>query len=135
MTRAALATLGAVAVLALGACSSHSSPSAPKGADLKGTWVQTGAGFEKGVPVTWVNQTVVIDKADGQGFAGYKEYTREGEAPQKEIVDGVIGPTGDILITDNDGIFRGSLVDGKIQGQYAETGDDGAAMNVELTKK
>lgn len=135
MTRATLAALGAVAALTLSACSSHSSAPAPTGSDLKGTWTQSGAGFEKGGPVTWVNQTLVINKADGQGFAGYKEYTREGEQPQKETVNGVVSSDGDILMTDNDGTFRGKLVDGKVQGQYAETGADGAAINVELTKK
>lgn len=135
MTRAALATLGVVATLAIGACSSHSAAPAPTGSDLKGTWVQSGSGFEKGAPVTWTNQTLVIDKADGQGFAGYKEYTREGEPPQKETVNGVVSSDGDILMTDNDGTFRGRLVDGKVQGQYAEMGADGAAINVELSKK
>ncbi|AQT80280.1 hypothetical protein B1R94_14930 [Mycolicibacterium litorale] len=135
MNRAVFATLGTVAALTVGACSTHSAAPAPTGSDLKGTWVQSGAGFEKGGPVTWVNQTVVIDKAEGQGFAGYKEYTREGEQPQRETVNGVVSSDGDILITDNDGTFRGKLVNGTVTGQYAEMGPDGAAMNVELTKK
>jgi len=107
----------------------------PTGADLKGTWIQAGAGYAKGAPVTWENQTVVIEKADGQGFAGFKEYKNEGEPPQKENVDGVIGLDGNILIVDDDGTFQGRLIDGKIQGQYAEVGNDSVAMNLEISRK
>lgn len=107
----------------------------PTGADLKGTWIQAGAGYAKGAPVTWENQTVVIEKADGQGFAGFKEYKNEGEPPQKENVDGVIGLDGNILIVDDDGTFQGRLIDGKMQGQYAEVGNDSVAMNLEISRK
>jgi len=88
------------------------------GAELEGTWNQSGVGYARGVRVTWENQTVVIEAADGQTFTGCKEYTRDGEQPQKEV-----------------GIFQGRLVDGKIQGQYAEIGDDAAAINIELSRK
>jgi len=54
---------------------------------------------------------------------------------QREVVNGVIGVNGDVLIVDDDGTFEGRLVDGKLQGQYAEVGDDAAAINVELTRK
>lgn len=54
---------------------------------------------------------------------------------QKEAVNSAIGPNGDILIVDNDGKFEGRLVDGKVQGQYAETGADAAAINVGLSRK
>jgi hypothetical protein len=50
-------------------------------------------------------------------------------------VNGVIATNGDILITDEDGVFRGRLEDGTILGQYAETGDDAAAINVELIRQ
>lgn len=132
---ATVAAVGAGVVLtAVAGCGSDSSASVPTGADLKGTWSQSGAGFEKGVPVTWENQAVVIEKADGQGFAGFKEYTREGGKTQREAVNGVVGLDGNILFVDQDGKFEGRLIDGKLQGQYAEVGDDAAAINVEIVR-
>ncbi len=129
-----LGAIGAVAaLLTIASCSSL--PVIPAGSDFQGTWTQTGAGYENGSPVTWENQTLVIEKADGQGFTGFKEYTRDGEQPQKEIVNGVIGINGDVLIVDEDGKFEGRLVNGKLQGQYAEVGVDAAAINVELAKQ
>lgn len=123
----------AAVILIVASCSSVQ---VPTGEALKGTWIQTGAGYEKGRPVTWENQTVVIEKAKGQGFAGFKKYKREGEQPQRESVNGVIGLNGDVLIVDEDGTFKGRFVGGKkLQGQYAEIGDDAAAINVELTRK
>ena len=107
----------------------------PTGADLKGSWVQSGEGFEQGSPVTWENQSVVIDAADGQGFAGYKEYTPAGGQPQKEVINGVIGVDGKILIVDSDGTFQGRLSDGELQGQYAEVGADAAAVNLVIVRK
>lgn len=132
MRRAFAFVCAAAVIITVASCSSVQ---VPTGEDLKGTWIQTGAGYEKGRPVTWENQTVVIEKADGQGFAGFKKYTREGEQPQREAVNGVIGLNGDVLIVDEDGKFEGRFVDGKLQGQYAETGDDAAAINVELTRE
>ncbi len=101
-----------------------------------GTWDQTGAGFEGGVPSVWTDQILIITTADEQGFTGYKEFAKgDGETVQ-EAVNGVISPTGDILITDEDGFFRGTLSDGVISGQYAEASeDDSAAMNVVLTRQ
>lgn len=124
----------AALIAALTGCGTDRAAPAPTGADLKGTWVQQGTGYENGAPLTWENQTVVIDEADGQGFSGFKEYTREGQPPQKEIINGVIGPNGDILIVDEDGLFEGRLVDGRMQGQYAEIGDDATAINLELSR-
>lgn len=122
-----------------GADTSTSSTTVPTGADLKGTWVQDGDGYERGERVTPENQmaraTVVIAEADGQGFTGYKEYTDPGEPPTKEMLYGVVGVDGDILITDEDGYFTGRLVDGKIRGQYAEIGNDPAALNMELSRQ
>ena len=135
LKRSIAAVGGAAVIINFASCVTKSSIQVPTGEDLKGTWSQTGAGFEKGGPVTWENQAVVIEKADGQGFAGFKEYTREGERPQKESVNGVIGFNGDVLIVDEDGTFKGRLVGGKLQGQYAEIGGDAAAINVELTRK
>ncbi len=135
MKRTIAAAFGAAAVSTLVGCGAETSAAVPTGADLKGTWNQAGAGYENGQPVRWDNQTVVIDEADGQGFAGYKEYTRAGEQPQKESVNGVIGPAGEILIVDEDGHFTGRLVDGTLRGQYAEVGDDATAINLELTRQ
>ncbi len=128
-----LSAIGATVIVI--AATSCSSIEVPRGEDLKGMWSQTGAGFESGGPVTWENQTVVIETTKGQGFTGYKEYTRQGERPRKEIVNGVIGLNGDILIVDEDGTFAGRFVGGKLRGQYAEVGADAAAINVELARE
>ena len=129
---------GAVIAVTCG-CSADHSAKVPTGADLKGTWIQAGDGYERGIRVTPENKgfeaTVVITEADGQGFTGYKEHTDPGEKPQREVLHGVVGLDGDILITDEDGSYRGKLVDGKIKGQYAEVGKDAAAMNVELSRQ
>lgn len=134
--RTTLAAVGAAAAIAaVAGCSSNPTATAPTGADLKGTWTQSGTGYENGVPVTWEGQTVVIEQAQGQGFTGFKEYTPEGGQPQKEVVNGVIGVDGAVLIVDEDGRFEGRLTDGKLQGQYAETSaEDATAMNVEMTR-
>ena len=135
LTIAVAATLAAASITIAAGCGSDSAE-VPTGADLKGTWTQEGAGFEQGESITWNNQTIVIEKADGQGFAGFKEYTPAGGgSPQKEAINGVIAPDGDILITDEDGFTEGTYADGVITGQYAETGADSAAMNVTITKK
>lgn len=122
-------------LISASSCTTGSLVHVPTGEVLKGTWTQTGAGYERGIPVTWENQTVVIDKAFGQGFAGFKEYTREGEPPQKESLNGVIGVNGNILIVDEDGTFEGRLIDGKLQGYYAEIGDDVTAINLVMTRQ
>lgn len=131
----ALTAAAAVVLVALGAgCQADSSDSVPTGAELIGTWAQNGAGYEQGSPSAWEDQTVVIESADGQGFTGYKEYTSDDGGAQREIVNGVVGTDGEILIVDEDGFFRGRLDDGAILGQYVEVGADSAAMNVELTR-
>lgn len=130
------AALGvAITVGLLAGCATGTSEKVPTGQDLLGTWDQKGAGYEQGRYVTWEDQTLVVEEAEGQGFVGFKEYTRDGEEPQKEIVNGVVGVDGEILIVDEDGIFEGALVDGKILGQYVETGSDHGAINVELTRE
>jgi len=140
-TISAVACVGAAsAIIAVASgCSADTSAKVPTGADLKGTWIQSGDGYERGVRVTPENKgfeaTVVIAEADGRGFTGYKEHTDPGEKPQRETLHGVVGLDGDILITDEDGFFTGKLVDGTIRGQYAETGKDAAAINVELTRQ
>lgn len=144
-TISALACAGAASAIialsgALSGCNSTApSTKVPTGADLKGTWIQAGDGYERGARVTPENKgfeaTVVIAEADGQGFTGYKELADPGEMPRKETLHGVIGLDGDILITDEDGFFTGKFVDGKIRGQYAEIGKDAAAINVELSRQ
>jgi hypothetical protein len=132
----AFAAVGTAAMLTVVAgCGSSDSTSVPTGADLQGTWSQSGSGYEAGNPVSWENQTIVIDKADGQGFAGYKEYTPAGGQPQKETLNGVIGVDGNILIVDEDGKFEGQLNGNTLQGQYSEVGDDATAMNLEISKQ
>ncbi|WP_216900614.1 hypothetical protein [Synechococcus sp. CCY 9618] len=128
VSMAAAVTLGA-------GCQANPAARVPSAGELKGTWAQTGTGYEQGRPVSWENQTLVVEEAEGQGFTGYKTYQREGEPAQKEVLNGVIAPNGDILITDEDGVFRGRFLDDTIQGQYAEVGADSAAINVQLTRK
>lgn len=132
---AARTAITAVVIITLASCGSDSSVAVPTGDDLEGTWIQEGAGYEDGEPVTWEDQTVVIEESEGQGFAGFKEYTRDGEQPQRETVNGVVGVDGDVLIVDEDGTFVGRFVDGRLVGQYAELGDDTAAINVELVRE
>lgn len=128
---AALLTAGAVS-----GCGANTSAKAPEAKDLIGTWAQNGAGFEEGKPVTWKDQTVVVEAAEGQGFTGFKEYDNEGEDPQKERVNGAVGINGDIRIVDEDGFFVGRLTDGKIVGQYIEVKKgESQVLNVELVRK
>lgn len=128
---AALITAGAVS-----GCSAESSVRIPAAKDLIGTWAQTGAGYEEGKPVTWTDQTLVIEAAEGQGFTGFKEYHNAGEDPQKEVVNGAVGVNGDIRIVDEDGFFVGQLVDQKIVGQYIEVKKgESQVLNVELARK
>ena len=136
MISAVVAVVGAAGVVAaVAGCGADSAESVPTGADLVGTWNQAGVGYEKSGPVTWENQTLVIEEADGQGFVGFKEYTSEDGQPQRESVIGVIGPDGNILIVDEDGRFEGRLSEDTLQGQYSEIGDDPAAMNLEITRE
>ena len=44
-------------------------------------------------------------------------------------------PDGEILITDEDGFYEGTLENGTFTGQYAESGSDATALNVTWTKK
>jgi hypothetical protein len=125
------AASGAITLMIL--LSSCSMVPVPTGAELQGTWAQTGAGFERGRSVNWA-QTVVIDKADGQGFAGFKQYSQDGGPAHKESINGVIGLDGHILFVDDDGTFQGRLIQGKLQGQYAEVGKDPAAVNLTLQR-
>ena len=136
---AALAAAASVTIAA-GCGSSGDSAEVPTGADMKGTWVHSATGYDNGefesvkgdIKIT----AVVIDRANGQAFAGYKRYTpAEGGAPQKEAMQGVIAPNGTILITDEDGSYTGTLANGVFTSQYAESGDDSSALNVTWTKK
>jgi len=51
----------------------------------------SGVGYERGVRVTSENQTMVIEAAEGQTFTRFKDYTRDGEQPQQEVVNGSFG--------------------------------------------
>lgn len=117
-------------------CGADTAAKAPAAKDLIGTWAQNGAGYEEGKPVTWKDQTLVVEAAEGQGFTGFKEYDNEGEDPQKEVVNGAVGVNGDIRIVDEDGFFVGRLVDGKILGQYVEVKKgESQVLNVELVRQ
>jgi hypothetical protein len=128
---AALLTAGAVS-----GCGAETSAKIPAAKDLIGTWAQTGAGYEEGTPVTWKDQTLVVEAAEGQGFVGFKEYHNEGEDPQKEVINGAVGVDGDIRIADDDGFFVGRLVDGKILGQFTKVAKgESQVLNVELVRQ
>jgi hypothetical protein len=134
-----IAALAAAASITIAAgCGSSDSASVPTGADMKGTWVQTATGYDNGELDSWKGDAagnIVIDKASGQSFTGYKTYTPPEGGPVKETMQGVIAPDGDILITDQDGFYEGTLENGTFTAQYAETGDDATAENVTWTKK
>ena len=134
-----LAVAGAAAAITVTTgCGSGGSAEVPTGADMKGTWVQTATGYDNGKLDSWKGDAagnIVFDKADGQSFAGYKTYTPPEGGAVKETMQGVIAPDGDILITDEDGFYEGTLANGTFTGQYAESGADATAMNVTWTKK
>ena len=121
---------------AITACGAETVTKVPAAKDLIGIWSQNGAGYEEGKPVTWKDQTLVVEAAEGQAFVGFKEYENEGEDPQKEIVNGAVWVDGDIRIVDEDGFFTGRLVDGKILGQYIEVKKgESQVLNVELARQ
>lgn len=135
-TVAALAAAASITIAA--GCGSSDSASVPTGADMKGTWVQAATGYDNGKLNSWKGDAagnIVFDKADGQSFAGYKTYTPPEGGAVKETMQGVIAPDGEILITDGDGFYEGTLANGTFTGQYAESGADATAMNVTWTKK
>jgi hypothetical protein len=123
-----------VAMLAVAGCGASESDETVSGADLEGTWIQSGAGFEKGEAITWSDQTIVIDTVEGAGFAGYKEYTLDGVA-QRETLNGVVGLDGEIFMSDEDGFYEGRFEDGAFVGEYVEIGEDSTAMNVTFTRE
>ena len=131
-----LALAALLTAAAVTACGAETVTKIPAAKDLIGTWSQNGAGYEEGKPVTWKDQTLVVEAAEGQGFVGFEEYENEGEDPQKEIVNGAVGFDGDIRIADEDGFFVGRLVEGKILGQYVEVvKGESQVLNVELVRK
>ena len=143
MNRTLLASVAALAAaasitIAAGCGSSSDTAEVPTGADMKGTWVQTATGYDNGKLDSWKGDAagnIVFDKASGQSFTGYKTYTPPEGGAVKETMQGVIAPDGDILITDQDGFYEGTLENGTFTGQYAESGSDATALNVTWTKK
>jgi hypothetical protein len=132
LVKLSVSATGAIAlVISLASCASMQ---VPTGDDLKGTWAQTGGGFERGRSVKW-SQTVVIEKADGQGFAGFKKYSQNGGPTQQEAINGVVGVDGHVLFVDDDGMFQGRFINGMIMGQYAEVGKDATAVNLVLKRQ
>lgn len=135
-TQISVALAALLTACVVSGCGADKPAKVPAAKDLIGTWAQTGAGFEEGKPVTWKDQTLVVEAAEGQGFTGFKEYHNAGEDPHREVVNGAIGVNGDGRITDEDGFFVGRLVDGKIQGQYVEVSKgESQVLNVELVRK
>lgn len=135
-----IAVAAALVTISAGCGESSGSSEVPSGADLEGTWiVKASAGYDQGKPSTFSDDSrLVIDKAEGQAFAGYKAYTDdENGAPTlvREVVNGAIAANGEILITDEDGFFEGTLQDGVMTGRYAELGEDNTAMTVEYARE
>ena len=134
---AAIGVVTATAVIGLAAgCGSDSEAAVPTGADVKGTYVQEGAGFDNGEPATWKDHTIVINAAEGQGFAGYKEYiSRSTGQKKRETFNGSIGVDGEVFVADGDGFYEGRFVDGSFVGEYVEFGKDQQVMNATWTRK
>ena len=65
-----LALAALLTAAAVTACGAETATKIPAAKDLIGTWSQNGAGYEEGKPVTWKDQTLVVEAAEGQGFVG-----------------------------------------------------------------
>lgn len=128
----AIVVTGVVAV-ALTGCSS--SPSTT-GSDLVGTWTGTNAGYE-GPETVYVKQsvTLVVQEANGQAFFGFKEWTDEEGNLADELMKGAVTEDGQITIVDSDGLIEGVVSGSTLTGTYVEMGEDGAVLEVELTKQ
>lgn len=140
MSAIAAAAAG-VACLTAG-CTTGSNAKALDGEALKGTWTYSGTGFERGQPETWKDETMVVESADGQNFAGYFEFPTDaepdgagapGQKTMREQFKGLITPAGDILIVDPDGRLEMKMFDGTLQGQYVD--GNPTVMNVEMVRK
>lgn len=139
----ALSLAAAAATICLTAgCSTAPQPKTLSGAELKGTWMYSATGFERGKPETWKANTMVVESADGQNFTGYFEFPTDnepdgmgapGEKTMRETFNGVVTAGGDILIVDRDGRLEMKMFDGKMQGQY--TDGNPTVMNVEMVRK
>jgi hypothetical protein len=135
-----LAVAGTATALGIAAGCGSSDAQVPTGADLKGTWtIVASAGSDQGkLSSLSSDSAIVITAARGQAFAGYKTYTDDESGTVRTVrepINGAIAADGDILMTEEDGIFTGTLEDGVLRGQYAEVGPDNTAMNVEYTQK
>lgn len=134
--RASIAALAVAASITIAGCGGSESADVITGADMKGTWAQTGTGYQSGKLTKWGTARITFDQADGQTFGGYKTFTpNDGGAPVKRTMQGVISPDGEILITDSDGFYEGTVENGVFTGDYAEMGDDAAAMSITMTKQ
>jgi hypothetical protein len=141
-TSISAAVAAAAAACLTAGCTTASTAKPLDGEALKGTWIYSGTGFERGQPETWKANTMVVESADGQNFTGYVEFPTDGEPDSagesgqktmREPFTGVVTPAGDILIVDADGSLEMKMFDGKLQGQY--TDGNPTAMNVEMVRK
>jgi len=130
-TLSIVAAAGAMTVAA--GCGSSSSADVPTAAEMKGTWTFSARGFEGGRPVSQTG-TINVNTVDGPGFGGYEVWKSATGESGRLPINGVISPNGDVLITDTYAEITGTLSGGTFSGQYAETGPDGAALNVTGTK-
>ena len=128
----AILVAGAVAV-ALTGCSS--SPSTT-GNDLVGTWTGTHAGYE-GPEADYVERslTLVVQEAKGQAFFGYKQWTDELGNVADEMMKGAVTEDGQITIVYTDGLIEGVVSGSTLTATSVEMGEDGAVLEVELTKQ
>ena len=122
-----------VAAVALTGCSS--SPSTT-GNDLVGTWTGTHAGYE-GPEAVYVERslTLVVQEANGQAFFGYKQWTDELGNVADEMMKGAVTEDGQITIVYTDGLIEGVVSGSTLTATSVEMGEDGAVLEVELTKQ
>lgn len=108
----------------------------PTGDEMVGSWVGTSSGHEDGRS-SGTNVEFLINKATGQSFSGVIKYKYRDGRSGEERINGSIGPTGAIVIADNDGFYiNGSVKDGKLSLQYIESSNEEVeASNVSVTRQ
>lgn len=124
----------ALAAALLSACSSGSSPSV-EAEQLVGTWVGTNAGYEGGDTFVSQDVQVVITEVSGNAFVGAKEWTDAQGVTGTDVVKGVVGPDGRVIIVDSDGIIEGTVSGSELIGVYTEVGEESTAFSVTMTKQ
>lgn len=135
MNRSVLASvaLAASGALLFSACSSGSS--SVSGQQMVGTWAGTNSGYVVNDAFVTQETKLVVERAEGQAFAGYKEWTEADGTTASQEIKGVVTPEGRVFIVEEDAVLEATLSGSEITGVYAETGEDHAAFAVALTKQ